>query len=158
MRQSSPESLRFVLLVLTPVNPAQCVTHTCDRKLSFESVMNVTLAHTEGVVSSAVHQVRASFSIYARSMLICATPGISDAYYCAECTRLEKDRDGCPKIVNLGASRTDLFYERRRLGTSILPNKLRKREETENSNYQGLRRVSGITIPSLQYISRPWKA
>ncbi|EEB87120.1 hypothetical protein MPER_15659, partial [Moniliophthora perniciosa FA553] len=40
---------------------------------------------------------------------------ISDAYYCAECTRLEKDRDGCPKIVNLGASRTDLFYERRRL-------------------------------------------
>jgi hypothetical protein len=29
---------------------------------------------------------------------------------------LEKDRDGCPKIVNLGASRTDLFYERRRLG------------------------------------------
>lgn len=49
-----------------------------------------------------------------------ATPslGISDAYYCAECTRLEKDRDGCPKIVNLGASRTDLFYERRRLGTS----------------------------------------
>jgi hypothetical protein len=44
--------------------------------------------------------------------------GISDAYYCAECTRLEKDRDGCPKIVNLGASRTDLFYERRRLGAS----------------------------------------
>ena len=45
--------------------------------------------------------------------------GISDAYYCAGCTRLEKDRDGCPKIVNLGASRTDLFYERRRLGTSL---------------------------------------
>lgn len=45
--------------------------------------------------------------------------GISDAYYCAECTRLEKDRDGCPKIVNLGASRTDLFYERRRLGSSL---------------------------------------
>ena len=45
--------------------------------------------------------------------------GISDAYYCAECTRLEKDRDGCPKIVNLGASRTDLFYERRRLGAFL---------------------------------------
>lgn len=45
--------------------------------------------------------------------------GISDAYYCAECTRLEKDRDGCPKIVNLGASRTDLFYERRRLGAYL---------------------------------------
>ncbi|KAI0286110.1 PHF5-like protein-domain-containing protein [Russula aff. rugulosa BPL654] len=48
------------------------------------------------------------------------TYGISDAYYCAECTRLEKDRDGCPKIVNLGASRTDLFYERRRLGAFVL--------------------------------------
>jgi len=47
--------------------------------------------------------------------------GISDAYYCAECTRLEKDRDGCPKIVNLGASRTDLFYERRRLGLLDIP-------------------------------------
>ena len=47
--------------------------------------------------------------------------GISDAYYCAECTRLEKDRDGCPKIVNLGASRTDLFYERRRLGARVNP-------------------------------------
>ena len=35
---------------------------------------------------------------------------------------------------------------------SFLPNKLRKHEETENSNYQGLRRVSGITIPSRQYI------
>ena len=53
--------------------------------------------------------------LFWQSMSNCS--GISDAYYCAECTRLEKDRDGCPKIVNLGASRTDLFYERRRLGT-----------------------------------------
>jgi hypothetical protein len=28
----------------------------------------------------------------------------------------EKDRDGCPKIVNLGATRTDLFYERKKYG------------------------------------------
>lgn len=27
---------------------------------------------------------------------------ISDAYYCTECTRLEKDRDGCPRIINVG--------------------------------------------------------
>ncbi len=38
---------------------------------------------------------------------------LQDAYYCAECTRLEKDRDGCPKVVNLGASRTDLAYLRK---------------------------------------------
>lgn len=54
------------------------------------------------------------------NLLLYCLLGISDAYYCAECTRLEKDRDGCPKIVNLGASRTDLFYERRRLGTCFL--------------------------------------
>lgn len=42
--------------------------------------------------------------------IVCGGNGISDAYYCAECVRLEKDRDGCPKVVNLGASRTDLFY------------------------------------------------
>lgn len=48
---------------------------------------------------------------------ICAnlnsTQGISDAFYCFECTRLEKDRDGCPKIINLGSSRTDLFYQKK---------------------------------------------
>ena len=72
------------------------------------------------VVSFAVHQVyylllfRLPNDLPAERRPV--NLGISDAYYCAECTRLEKDRDGCPKIVNLGASRTDLFYERRRLG------------------------------------------
>ncbi|PON53770.1 PHF5-like [Parasponia andersonii] len=42
--------------------------------------------------------------------------GISDAYYCEECTQQEKDRDGCPKIVNLGSAKTDLFYERKKYG------------------------------------------
>src|SRR5271170_2020879 len=54
--------------------------------------------------------------------IICGGQGISDAYYCANCTRLEKDRDGCPKIINLGSSRTDLFYEKRKLGqTGFVP-------------------------------------
>ena len=48
--------------------------------------------------------------------IICGGPGISDAYYCKECTQQEKDRDGCPKIVNLGSSKTDLFYERKKNG------------------------------------------
>lgn len=30
-----------------------------------------------------------------------------------QCTQ---DRDGCPKIVNLGSSKTDLFYERKKYG------------------------------------------
>lgn len=29
---------------------------------------------------------------------------------------LERDRDGCPKIVNIGSARLDMFYERKRFG------------------------------------------
>ncbi|MBA0636918.1 hypothetical protein Godav_029882 [Gossypium davidsonii] len=46
--------------------------------------------------------------------VICGGLGISDAYYCKECTQLEKDRDGCPKIVNLGSAKTDLYYEHKK--------------------------------------------
>uniref|UniRef100_A0A2I3RTJ6 PHF5A n=1 Tax=Pan troglodytes TaxID=9598 RepID=A0A2I3RTJ6_PANTR len=38
--------------------------------------------------------------------VICGGPGVSD----------EKDRDGCPKIVSLGNSKTDLFYECKKYG------------------------------------------
>ena len=75
--------------------------------------------------------------------VICGGAGISDAYYCRECTIQEKDRDGCPKIINLGlfpifycnllhcqtllvnkflrhfytgSSKTDLFFERKKYG------------------------------------------
>ncbi|THV46016.1 hypothetical protein BGAL_0426g00030 [Botrytis galanthina] len=51
-----------------------------------------------------------SFGNYQNKCVVCGGEGISDAFYCFECTRLEKDRDGCPKIINLGSSRTDLFY------------------------------------------------
>jgi hypothetical protein len=30
--------------------------------------------------------------------VICGGIGVADAFYCYECTALEKDRDGCPKI------------------------------------------------------------
>lgn len=86
-----------------------------------------------------------NYGSYEGRCIICGAPGISDAYYCRECTLQEKDvrkipadyhgsngfitlqsgtdlappihpffrciqRDGCPKIINLGSSRTDLFY------------------------------------------------
>jgi PHD finger-like domain-containing protein 5A len=41
---------------------------------------------------------------------------VADAYYCKECVKLEKDMDGCPKIINLGSARTDLCYERKKYG------------------------------------------
>ena len=48
----------------------------------------------------------------------CGGKGVSDAYYCKECVQLEKDRDGCPKIVNLGTAKTDMWYERKKYGFS----------------------------------------
>jgi PHF5-like protein. len=60
-----------------------------------------------------------SFGNYQNKCVVCGGEGISDAFYCFECTRLEKDRDGCPKIINLGSSRTDvssLPQAMRRLG------------------------------------------
>ena len=48
--------------------------------------------------------------------IICGNPGVTDAYYCRESVQLEKDHDGCPKIVNLGSTKTDLFYERKKYG------------------------------------------
>jgi len=50
-----------------------------------------------------------SFGNYQNKCVVCGGEGISDAFYCFECTRLEKDRDGCPKIINLGSSRTDVI-------------------------------------------------
>jgi hypothetical protein len=71
---------------------------------------------------------------------VCGGEGISDAFYCFECTRLEKDRDGCPKIINLGSSRTDVsspwtivFWLGSRLLTILLSVILPKENESYNA-------------------------
>lgn len=46
--------------------------------------------------------------------IICGGTGASDAYYCKECTQCERDRDGCPRIINLGQARMDAFYDHKR--------------------------------------------
>lgn len=48
--------------------------------------------------------------------IICNGKGVSSAYYCRECVALEKDRDGCPRIVNIGTARADRFYEQKKYG------------------------------------------
>nr|XP_058921741.1 PHD finger-like domain-containing protein 5A [Kogia breviceps] len=57
-----------------------------------------------------------NYGSYQGHCVICGGPGVSDAYYCKECFIQEKDRDGCPKVVNLGSSKTDLFYECKKYG------------------------------------------
>lgn len=51
---------------------------------------------------------------------MCGGQGVTDAYYCKECVKTGKDRDGCPKIVNLGSTKTDLFYERKKVRVTIV--------------------------------------
>ncbi|UJR13398.1 hypothetical protein I4U23_000413 [Adineta vaga] len=67
-----------------------------------------------------------NYGSYQGRCVICGGPGVSDAYYCRECTITEKDRDGCPKIVNLGSAKTDLFYERKKFGFKKQEKKKRK--------------------------------
>lgn len=68
------------------------------------------------ILPTSFFSTTGNYGSYEGRCVICGGPGISDAYYCRECTQEEKDRDGCPKIVNLGASKTDLFYERKKYG------------------------------------------
>lgn len=67
--------------------------------------MNVTSGHMAAAALYAVHLV----SLYVQYALLTK----KDAYYCAECTRLEKDRDGCPKAINLGHTRMDAMFNRK---------------------------------------------
>eukprot|EP01060_Flectonema_neradi_P000088 TRINITY_DN10075_c0_g1_i2.p1 TRINITY_DN10075_c0_g1~~TRINITY_DN10075_c0_g1_i2.p1 ORF type:complete len:109 (+),score=5.62 TRINITY_DN10075_c0_g1_i2:54-380(+) len=50
--------------------------------------------------------------------VICGQAGSSDAYYCRECVLMEKDRDGCPRVINLGSAKADIYYERKKYGVS----------------------------------------
>ncbi|TKC34344.1 hypothetical protein EI555_002903, partial [Monodon monoceros] len=57
-----------------------------------------------------------NYGSYQGRCVIRGGPRVSDAYFCKKCTIQEKDRDGCPKIVSFGSSKTDLLYERKKQG------------------------------------------
>ncbi|OEL18379.1 hypothetical protein BAE44_0020602 [Dichanthelium oligosanthes] len=51
--------------------------------------------------------------------VVCSVRGgggaVADAYYCKACVQMEKDRDGCPAVVNAGmAVIDDSFYQRKK--------------------------------------------
>ncbi len=57
-----------------------------------------------------------NYGTFMGKCIVCGAVGVADAYYCKSCVIQEHDRDGCPKIVNLGSARTDAIYERKRYG------------------------------------------
>lgn len=81
------------------------VTRTFGHVFWSKCAMNATMEAIKAAAWSAVGRV------WAVTLKL-----IIDAYYCRECVQQEKDRDGCPKIVNLGSAKTDLFYERKKYG------------------------------------------
>ncbi|CDR99310.1 hypothetical protein [Sporisorium scitamineum] len=106
----SPRSLTTVVPPGTRT-PCQNIIQISSSVANFpESPSAGFVKRTTANVPSAT---QCNFGSSGGKCIICGGQGISDAYYCAECTRLEKDRDGCPKVVNLGASRTDLAYLRK---------------------------------------------
>lgn len=60
-----------------------------------------------------------AFGTLGESCIICggsARPGesMNDAYYCSQCCLLERDRDGCPKVLNIGTLRSDFYFQQKK--------------------------------------------
>ena len=75
---------------------------------------------------SFVHPVRpvricddCAYGANATRCIICGHPGVAPASYCRECVALERDRDGCARVVNVGRQRTDAVYERKKHATAV---------------------------------------
>ena len=58
--------------------------------------------------------VECNYGFFGERCIVCNSKGVTDAYYCYKCCLLEKDRDGCPKIINVGTSRADRYYEKKK--------------------------------------------
>lgn len=56
-----------------------------------------------------------SFGALKDKCIVCSSPAKYPAYFCENCTLLGKDRDGCPRVINVGINRSDKFYERKRV-------------------------------------------
>lgn len=52
-----------------------------------------------------------SFDYLKDRCVICNSVATNEAKYCRNCLLLENDRDGCPKIVNMGVSRKDWYFK-----------------------------------------------
>ncbi|CAL9074763.1 unnamed protein product, partial [Musa textilis] len=82
-------------LIMCRKQPGIAIGHLCEK------------CDGKCVICIRAHLYMSAMSAIMGRCVICGGVGISDAYYCKECTQPEKDRDGCPKIVNLGSAKTD---------------------------------------------------
>lgn len=53
-----------------------------------------------------------SFGNLSHSCIICNNPKAQNvAYYCWECCQLERNKDGCPQILNVGSTTIDRHFD-----------------------------------------------
>lgn len=52
-----------------------------------------------------------AFGKSGQKCIICGSMGSHEAFYCWECCALEKNKDGCPNIKNIGSNRLDKHFE-----------------------------------------------
>lgn len=83
-----------------PAGDGKCVV--CDSHTRPTTIVRVCDECTAGSLASRC--------------VTCGSAGVSDAYYCAACVALEKDRDGCPTIVNVGTAKADAFFANKKFG------------------------------------------
>ncbi|CAL9727599.1 pre-mRNA-splicing factor Rds3p [Monosporozyma unispora] len=96
-----------------------CLCDKCDGRCpicdSHNINMNNNTTNTKAF-QPALKTVRicdnCSFGNANHSCIICNNPNATNkAYYCLECIKLEKNKDGCPKILNIGSNKIDRHFD-----------------------------------------------
>jgi PHD finger-like domain-containing protein 5A len=86
----------------------------CDSTVAPTALVHICDECNYGSQRAASTVTATTTGLTSGKCVICNGAGVADAYYCRQCTALEKDRDGCPKIVNLSSARLDMIYERKK--------------------------------------------
>ncbi|KAK5962186.1 U2 snRNP complex subunit RDS3 PWA37_000222 [Arxiozyma heterogenica] len=79
---------------------------------SYNSIDNNKLTSFQGPLKIVRICDNCSFGKSKQSCIICNNPiATHKAYYCLECIKLEKNKDGCPKILNIGSNKIDRHFD-----------------------------------------------
>ena len=58
-----------------------------------------------------------SFGSLKEKCIVCGSIAKNPVYYCQNCILLGKNRDGCPRIINSGFNRSDVYFEKKKVIT-----------------------------------------
>lgn len=99
----SRHQLDLVMCLRQPGTAAALVCERCDGRCPVCDLM-VRPARTCRLCDECAHGASG------RRCVVCGGPGLLEAMFCRECCVLERDRDGCVQIVNVGSTQSDRAY------------------------------------------------